>query len=108
MINVILHRISVSPFDIDEWDESRKKLKELGWAIPENEQDKRMKASVDVGTVLEVGPTAFKEWTSEVPVAVGDIVAYVKNAGKFVKNPFTNEEVYILNDEDILAVLKKE
>lgn len=108
MIKVLLHRVTVKPFDFDEWDDSRKKMKELGFALPESEEDKRAKASVDIGTVLSVGPTAFTEFTSTPPVQIGDVVAYVKNAGKFIKNPFTQEEVYLLNDEDLLAVMAKE
>lgn len=98
---ILLHRVAVKPFDIDEWDDTRKKAKELGIAIPETEDHKRAKASVDVGTVYQAGPDCT------VPVQEGDTIAYVKNAGKFVVNPFTQEEVYILNDDDILAILGK-
>lgn len=101
-VKILAHRIAVKPFDIDEWDEDRKRAKSLGFALPEMENSQRAKASVDVGTVVYVGPTA------EVETAVGDVIAYVKNAGKFVVNPFTQEEVYVLNDEDVLAVLNKE
>jgi co-chaperonin GroES (HSP10) len=101
-VNILAHRVAVKPFDVDEWDEDRKRAKKLGFALPELENNQRAKASVDVGTVVQVGPTA------ETTVQVGDVIAYVKNAGKFVVNPFTQEEVYILNDEDVLAVLNKE
>lgn len=105
MIDVLLHRIAVKPFDMDEWDEDRKKAKSLGFALPEKADDVRTKSSIDVGTIVQVGPQAFD---GEPPVKVGDVVGYVKNAGKFVKNPLTDEEVYILNDEDLLAVFTKE
>lgn len=99
---VLLHRVAVKPFAVDEWDEDRKKAKALGLALPEMEEHKRAKASVDVGTVVQIGATA------ECPVKIGDTVAYVKNAGKFVINPYTQEEIYLLNDDDILVVLNKE
>ncbi len=99
---VLLHRVAIKPFAVDEWDEDRKKAKALGFALPEMEEHKRAKASVDVGTIVQIGATA------ELPAKVGDVVGYVKNAGKFVVNPFTQEEIYLLNDEDILVVLKKE
>lgn len=105
MFKTLRHYVSVKPFDIDEWDDTRKRAKQMGFALPEMEQNKRAKASVDVGTVYQIGPTAYD---GDVPFQVGDIVAYVKNAGKFVVNPFTQEEVYVLNDEDILVVLNKE
>lgn len=99
---VLAHRVAVKPFDIDEWDDTRKKAKELGFALPETEERLRAKASVDIGEVVLVGDTA------ETVATIGDVVGYVKNAGKFVKNPFTDEEVYILNDEDILVIFGKE
>lgn len=99
---ILLHRLAVKPFDVDEWDDTRKKAKSLGLAIPETDEHKRARASVDVGTVVQVGPDCTT------PVDEGDVVAYVKNAGKFVVNPFTQEEVYILNDDDVLAILMKE
>ena len=109
MIKVLLHRVAVKPFDFTDWDEGRKRLKELGWEIPQTEREVRAQASVDVGTVVEIGPTAFDGLTKEVPIKVGDVVSYVKNAGKLVKNPVKdNEEVVVLNDEDLIAVITKE
>lgn len=97
---VLAHYVAVKPFDVNEWDDTRKKMKELGLALPE--EDKRAKASVDVGTVVQIGPDAVTE------ANIDDTVAYVKNAGKFVVNPYTQEEVYILNDDDILVIFEKE
>lgn len=98
---VLAHRVAVKPFSVDDWDEGRKRAKELGFALPELEENKRAKASVDIGVVIQKGKTA------ETEADVGDTVAYVKNAGKFVVNPFTKEEIYLLNDEDLLVVLKE-
>ena len=102
-----LHRIAIKPFDFDEWDHARKRLKELGWATPNTEEHQRAKASVDMGTVLEIGPTAFNG-LGECPVVVGDIIAYVKNCGKFVEDPYSHQEIYVINDEDVVMVFKKE
>ena len=99
---VLAHRVAVKPFTVDEWDEDRKKAKQLGFVLPEMEENKRAKASVDVGVVIQIGVSA------ETDAVVGDTVAYVKNAGKFVVNPYTKEEIYLLNDDDVLVVLKKE
>lgn len=99
---VLAHRVAVKPFTVDEWDEDRKKAKQLGFVLPEMAENTRAKASVDVGVVVQIGDSA------DVQAIVGDTVAYVKNAGKFVVNPYTKEEIYLLNDEDLLVVLKKE
>lgn len=108
MITVLLHRVAVKPFDFNEYDESRKRMKELGWEVPLTEKEIRAQASVDIGTITQIGPTAFKGFSDEIPVKQGDIVSYVKNAGKAVKNPLTEEELVILNDEDLIAVFSKE
>ena len=110
MIDVLLHRVAVKQFDFNEWDEGRKRAKELGFALPETEKEVRAKASVDVGTITQIGPTAFKDFgVEEIPVKVGDIVAFVKGSGKLVKNPLVEgEEVLVINDEDITCVFKKE
>ncbi len=109
MIKVLLHRVAVKAFDFNDWDEGRKKLKELGWEIPQTEKDVRAKASVDIGTVVQIGSTAFNGFCDKPPVKVGDIVSYVKNAGKIVVNPLNEkEEVVVLNDEDLIAIFTKE
>jgi co-chaperonin GroES (HSP10) len=108
MIKTPLHRVTIIPFDVDEWDETRKKAKSLGFALPDADSGGvRAKASVDMGTVFQIGPTAFKDF-GDVPVVVGDTVAYVKNSGKFLKDPFDQKEYLILNDEDIVMVFTKE
>ena len=109
MIEVLLHRVAIKQFDFNEWDEGRKRAKELGFALPETEKEVRAQASVDMGTVEQLGPTAFKDFGVEPPVKVGDVVAFVKGSGKLVKNPLVEgEEVLIINDEDITCVFKKE
>lgn len=109
MINVLLHRVAVKAFDFNDYDEGRKKLKELGWEVPQTEKEIRAQASVDIGTVVQIGPTAFKGFCDDIPIMVGDVVSYVKNAGKLVKNPLKEtEEVVILNDEDLIAIFTKE
>lgn len=107
MINTLLHRVTVVPFDVDEWDIDRKRAKAMGFALPDSEQFARAKASVDMGTVVQVGPTAFPDLDNP-PIAVGSTVAYVKNSGKFVKDPFDSKEYLILNDEDIVMHFTKE
>lgn len=109
MIKVLLHRIAVRPFDFNDFDEGRKKLKELGWVLPEVERGVRAQASVDVGVIEQIGPTAYEGFSSEIPVKVGDVVSYVKGAGKELKNPFNEKDtVVVLNDEDIIAIFTEE
>ena len=107
MIAIPLHRILIKPFDFNEWDEGRKKAKELGLALPELENERRAKMSVDMGEVLQIGPTAFADFTKECPIKTGDTVAFVKNSGKLVKDPFDEKEYLVINDEDVVAIFYK-
>lgn len=112
MINVLLHRIAVKPLSVDDWDVGRKKAKELGLVLAPIETTgtsaDRAKLSVDIGEITEIGSTAFRDFNVDIPIKVGDVVAFVKNAGKLVRNPYTTEETVVLNDEDIVAILTKE
>lgn len=108
MIKVLLHRVAIKQFDFNEWDESRKKAKELGFALPQTEKEVRAQASVDIGTVEQIGPTAFKDFGVDAPIKVGDVVGFVKNSGKLVKNPLVEgEELLIINDEDCTCVFQR-
>ena len=111
-INVLMHRVAVRPMSIDDWDEGRRQAKAIGLALPSVETlgaDKnRLSQSVDIGEVTQIGPTAYNDFKIDSPIKVGDVVAYVKSAGKLLKNPFTNEEILCLNDEDICATMSKD
>lgn len=70
--------------------------------------EKRESAAQIVGTVVDVGPLAWKDYNKDYPEAlpwatVGDKVLYSKYGGKPVLDPDTEEEYTILNDEDILC-----
>jgi len=105
-IKAVLHRLIVKPIDIETYDETRAKLKELGLEYGRTEESKYHHTQIDQGTVLDVGPTAFLDYVKRhdlpVPVAKGMLVTYARHSGKAIKDG--EVEVVILNDEDILAV----
>lgn len=101
------HRILVKPERLEDIDPALKRAREWGLQLAESPK-RQEQAAVDKGTVLQIGPTAFKDFGGEAWCAVGDLVAYAKYGGKYVTDPYTQEEVLILNDEDIVAVLKKD
>lgn len=113
-VKAVIHRLVVKPVDLEQYDEVRAKLKELGMELGRTEETKYHHTQIDQGTVLEVGPTAFRDYVQkynlDIPVKVGDMVTYARHSGKAVKDPFNPEapEVIILNDEDIIAVHTKE
>lgn len=107
MIEPTLHRIVVKADKLEETDQTYKKANALGLVIPEHEDRKRAQAGVDKGIVVSIGPTAFRDFHSDSPIAVGDYVAYARFAGKAITDPHTNEDFIILNDEDIVCLIKE-
>lgn len=100
------HRLAVKPYKQDEVDEVVKAAKQFGFQIV-NTNEKREDASVDRGVVTAIGPTAWQDFKSEPWCKVGDEILFAKFAGKFIDDPETGEPVCILNDEDVVAVLKE-
>lgn len=108
MIVPVTHRIIVKADKLEETDATFVKAKSMGIVIPEHEDRKRAQAGVDKGRVVSIGPTAFEDFHTPCPFAVGDYVAFARFAGKLVTDPFTDEEYVALNDEDIVCIFKQE
>lgn len=71
--------------------------------------EKLYRAATTKGTLIAVGPTAWKAYDNGQPwAAVGDRVYYAKYAGRFVHDNQTDEDYVILNDEDILGIVLDE
>ena len=102
MLVPLLHRVIVKPELAEELDDRIKRAKASGIIV---ELDKREQAAVEIGTVVSIGNTAFRDYNTEVEPVVGDKVYYAKYAGKKVKDG--NDEYLILNDEDVCAIIKE-
>ncbi len=101
------HRVLVRQERYDEHDEVFKAAKAIGLEIVKD-KEVRYQASVDKGVVVAVGSTAWKDFGGEPWAHVGDVVVFAKNAGKTVEDPNDKDTPYvILNDEDIVAVVKE-
>ncbi len=86
-----------------------------GIVIATNEKMERN--ATDKGTVLDIGPEAFRSYNrtagfqNYVPwCKVGDKITYAKYAGKWVKTGIIKddgkeEELLIINDEDVTSVV---
>lgn len=116
MIEVVLHRLLIKrdePVDT-EAVKTKKALSKSGLEVPswvQNEIDKqalRENASMDKGKVVAVGATAFKDYGIEAPVKPGDYIIYARFGGKEVTDPETGEVFVIINDEDLIAIIRKE
>lgn len=105
MIVPILHRILIKPHSLVEANETYKKMKELGLALPEHNDKRREEKAVELGVVVAIGDTAF-DWSSAgTKPQVGDTVSFAKYAGQNIKDT-DGTEYQLLNDEDVTAIIK--
>lgn len=100
------HRVVVKMKELTEVDEVYARAKKAGLELAETHEDHlRKQMGVDKGEVVSIGATAFKDFGGEVWCNKGDTVVFAKYAGKVVED--TDQKKYmILNDEDVIAVLK--
>lgn len=100
MIEPILHRIILKLDDVETKTES-------GIIIPEEVTKKERKA-VEVGTVISLGSTCFKDYGADADIVkVGDRVIIAKYSGKEIKD--VDDTTYVaVNDEDIICILRGE
>lgn len=114
MIEVILHRVLVKvdePVDTDAL-KTKKEVERLGLAMPSSYKDEMEKqagreaASSDKGIVLALGPTAFNDYGIESPIKVGDYISFAKFGGKVITDPEDGKDYTVINDEDVIAIIK--
>ena|ERR1700744_855561 len=111
-VKAVIHRLVVKLVELDKYDETDAKLKELGLVKGITEETKYHKSQIDQGTVMDIGPTAFRDYVQkydlDVPVKVGDLVTFARHSGKPVKDPFDKDadELIVINDEDVICVYK--
>lgn len=103
-IKLILHHILVKLDDAIEADETLRRAKAAGIFI---ELDKREKEAVEYGTVIRVGPSAYKDFGYDSsPLKEGDRVSLTRYSGKKVVDT-DGSQYYIFNDADILAIIEE-
>lgn len=101
------YRVLVKPRKLEEVDKAVSSAQKAGIIIPKDHSDvQRLERAVDQAEVVALGPTAFKDYGGNW-CEVGDIVAYAKYAGKLVYDPDLGEDVLVLNDEDIVCIVKE-
>lgn len=108
-LNPVGHRIIIKPDKIEEEQQLEREhgaLAATGFTVVKpGQQEKREKRAVTTGVVVAVGPDAWKVFKAEVPWAkVGDKVEFARYAGELIYHPDTKEELFVMNDEDILVI----
>jgi len=65
-------------------------------------------AATDVGIVVDMGPTAYKDVGDGTPwCKVGDTIVYGKYGGKIVTDPDTKKKFVVLNDQEVICIVKE-
>ena len=102
MIKPAGYRVIVKPDLVEEVTESGLFV---AWENKDREQ-----AGAFYGTLVAIGPSAWKAYDDGTPWAsVGDRVVFSRYAGRYIDDPDDIDTKYILlNDEDILAVITQE
>ncbi len=103
-IELLLHTVLIKPDKVEDTDVAIRRAKAAGIVV---QLDKREEKAVEYGTVISVGPTAFKDYGRDPGILKeGDYVTYAKYAGKEIK--YKGGDYLILNDSDVIAKLEKE
>lgn len=101
-IEVFGFRILVKPHDVMK---SEYKTDIPGFVVAGKEKEREQQA-VDKGIVVAFGPSVFNDYSFDNPLTVGDNIVFAKFAGKAVTDPETDEKFVIINDEDVVAILR--
>lgn len=102
-IEVVTFRVLIKQEDVVQAKQVKTSIPGFVTAVSD---EKREQQAHDKGVIVQVGPTAFNDYGTE-PPKVGERVCYAKFAGKEIVDPDTNEMFVVINDEDIVAILRK-
>lgn len=97
MLKPLGHRLLVEPENLEEKTGTGIIIK---W-------DDREKKAVQIGKILAIGETAWKEFGGDAWAEVGDRVYFARYSGAWLTDPEDNKEYLLLNDEDIIAKVNK-
>jgi co-chaperonin GroES (HSP10) len=115
MITIKGHRVLLKVEKLQEVDEVYRSAHRAGIMIAEDhDEHRRAQASLDQGTVIAIGPDAWKAFHNSSNVngeefvpwcQVGDFIAFAKYSGKMLTDPEDKQKYIVINDEDVVAVL---
>ena len=106
-LEIVGHRILVKPDPIEEQIEVPGVLKDAKFEVVKPvDLAKREEAGTQIGTVVQVGPTAFRAFDGADPnwqpwCKAGDRIIFARYSGKVVEDPDTKEKFFVINDEDV-------
>lgn len=92
-VTPVLHRLLVKP-EVETKTESGIVL-----AVDERKHQN----AAEIGTVIAIGDTAFKEFNTDTIPNVGDKIYYARYAGKMIE--VDGNRLVLLNDEDVVGII---
>jgi co-chaperonin GroES (HSP10) len=104
MIQVILNRVLVRPQELVK--NHKVEGTEISIIIEHGKTEAQHEAARVEGTVVAIGPTAYADLTDNPPIKEGDHVVFARYSGVFVTDPETKETLVVLNDTDVLCVVR--
>jgi co-chaperonin GroES (HSP10) len=108
-LNPVGHYILVRPLKIEDTDAAYAAASRIKGFEFAGQEKRKEQIAISQGTVLALGHMAYKEMVDPTPwCGKGDVVAYVRHGGMYIKDPDTQEDLLLLNDSDVVALLKKE
>jgi len=96
MIIPYLHRALVKPKQVETKTES-------GIILSINER--REQTAAEEGTIIAVGDTFGETYNAKYIPKPGDRIYFARYSGKWVKDE-SGEDLVLLNDEDVVAIIK--
>ena len=100
MMKVKGYRILVTPDEVEKVS--------AGGIVYVFDDERREKAALQTGVVEGIGNTCWSGESFNDPwCEVGDRILFSKHAGRFVVDPTDDSEYLIMNDTDVLCVIKE-
>jgi len=97
-------RVLVKPDTLEQIDPNVARARAAGIKLLET-TERQERVTIETGTVVQVGPTAFKEYGGDPWCKAGDRISYARHGGMYVKNPDNQDESWlVINDEDVVVV----
>lgn len=99
MIEAVGYRLIVKPDTVETTSKGG-----IVMVVDENLE----RAAIQFGEIVSVGGECWSNNDKDTTLPKqGDRVLFAKYAGRFVKDPETEEEFMVMNDTDILGVIKQ-
>lgn len=109
MITVCGHRVLLKTLEVEDVDDVFASAKKAGIELLKDADEAlSRKNAVDRGVVVGLGTTAFQDFGGVPWCSTGDVVVYSRYGGKQITDPVSKQVFTVVNDEDIIAIIKEE